>query len=279
MDQQQKTKIERISNWLKDIYGDDKAPEIAEGTLDQLFALMEMSQKEEETLEIIGEFQQLQIAEFKQETSKLRQRMECLGFDKGDQPMLEEEIDSLSQNLAICADLLGLDDPTEFSLDLAITDLRKKAALVPIETYLKKSKSAQGKRAILRDITLLNKTHQSLTSAKTEKEMDEATIAKTKKSYQFMQEKEKQYTRDAEKYVTIIKKTGYNKATTHDGILQQQKKLNTVLEKIEPVSAKLDAYKGLPASLELATAELSQKEQHLEQLKGKLQNEVEKIQL
>ena len=58
-----------------------------------------------------------------------------------------------------------------------------------------------------------------------------------------------------------------------------KKKLDKVEDQMKPIQTKLEAYKGLPASLELATAELSEKQQALDKLKGRLQNELQKIEL
>ena len=67
--------------------------------------------------------------------------------------------------------------------------------------------------------------------------------------------------------------------TSHDAILGMKKKLDSIEEVMKPVQNKLEAYKGLPPSLELATAELSEKEQVLDKLKSRLQNELQKIEL
>ena len=58
-----------------------------------------------------------------------------------------------------------------------------------------------------------------------------------------------------------------------------KKNLDDIENQMKPVQAKLEAYKGLPPSLELATAELSAKQQCLDKLKTKLQNELQKIEL
>jgi len=115
--------------------------------------------------------------------------------------------------------------------------------------------------------------------AKTEAKIDEDTIAQIRKKHHFMQEKEKEYMKLQEKYIATIRKSGYNKATSHDAILAMKKKLDKVEDQMKPIQNKLEAYKGLPASLELATAELSEKQQALDKLKGRLQNELQKIEL
>ena len=135
--------------------------------------------------------------------------MEMLGLENKSRKT--EDLDSLATDLAQSAELLGLDDPSVFSLDLAIADLRKKSAHVPLDTFLKKVKSSQDKRALLDDHSLLNKTDQALNMAKTEAKLDEENIAQIRKKHHFMQEKEKEYMKLQEKYIATIRKSGYNK--------------------------------------------------------------------
>ena len=138
-----------------------------------------------------------------------RQRMEMLGITS--KSRRDEDLDNVAIDLAQSAELLGLDDPSNFSLDLAIADLRKKSAHIPLDTYLKKVKSVQDKRALLEDHSLLNKTDQALNMTKTEAKIDEDTIAQIRKKHHFMQEKEKEYMKLQEKYIATIRKSGYNK--------------------------------------------------------------------
>jgi len=267
----------QVSKWLQEVYGNEKAPKIPEESLEQLYNVMQLSMKEEKSLQTIADFQKCQIAEYKDEINKMRQRMEMLGLENKSRKT--EDLDSLATDLAQSAELLGLDDPSVFSLDLAIADLRKKSAHVPLDTFLKKVKSSQDKRALLDDHSLLNKTDQALNMAKTEAKLDEENIAQIRKKHHFMQEKEKEYMKLQEKYIATIRKSGYNKVTSHDAILGMKKKLDSIEEVMKPVQNKLEAYKGLPPSLELATAELSEKQQVLDKLKSRLQNELQKIEL
>jgi len=146
----------QVSKWLLDVYGNEKAPNIPEESLDQLYNVMQLSLKEEKSLQVISDFQKCQIAEYKDEINKMRQRMEMLGITS--KSRRGEDLDNVAIDLAQSAELLGLDDPSNFSLDLAIADLRKKSAHIPLDTYLKKVKSVQDKRALLEDHSLLNKT-------------------------------------------------------------------------------------------------------------------------
>ena len=204
----------QVSKWLQEVYGNEKAPKVPEESFEQLYNVMQLSLKEEKSLQTIAEFQKCQIAEYKDEINKMRQRMEMLGLEN--KTRKTEDLDNLATDLAQSAELLGLDDPSFFSLDLAIADLRKKSAHVPLDTFLKKVKSGQDKRALLDDHSLLNKTDQALNMAKTEAKLDEENIAQTRKKHHFMQEKGKEYMKLQEKYVATIRKSGYHKARSSE---------------------------------------------------------------
>ena len=77
--------------------------------------------------------------------------------------------------------------------------------------------------------------------------------------------------------MTTIRKNGFDKSQSHEAIVNQKKKLDDVVEKTKPIQAKIDGYKGLPASMELAQAALAEKEQLLHNMKQRLEKEVEKI--
>lgn len=275
-------KKSKVLKWLKSLYGNEPLPKVTEESMEQLYDLMEFTQKEEQGMETIAEFQKYQMAEYSLEVGQMRERMENVGFKSAEglkRSIKDVDLESLNTDLAQSAELLGLDDPSEFSMDMALADLKKKTAFVPLEMHLKKVKSEKDKRALLNDLSLLNKTDQALNMAKTEAKIDQGNISQIFKKHQFMQEKEKEYLKLQEKYVATIRKSGYNKATSHEAILNLKKKLDDVENDTKPVLEKLEAFKGLPPSLELANAELAGKEQFLQTLKSRLQNEVQKIQL
>ena len=62
----------QVSKWLQEIYGNEKAPKIPEESLEQLYNVMQLSMKEEKSLQTIADFQKCQIAEYKDEINKMR---------------------------------------------------------------------------------------------------------------------------------------------------------------------------------------------------------------
>ena len=65
-------KRNQASKWLQEVYGNEKAPKIPDESLDQLYNVMQLSLKEEKSLQVIADFQKCQIAEYKDEINKMR---------------------------------------------------------------------------------------------------------------------------------------------------------------------------------------------------------------
>ena len=66
----------QVTKWLLDVYGNEKAPNIPEESLDQLYNVMQLSLKEEKSLQAISDFQKCQIAEYKDEINKMRWKLQ-----------------------------------------------------------------------------------------------------------------------------------------------------------------------------------------------------------
>ena len=115
--------------------------------------------------------------------------------------------------------MLGLDDPSETNVNLAIAELRRKSAHAPLNRYLKKMQLKREKKEFLDDLNVLNKTEKTLSTSRTESKLNEESISQIGKKFVFMQEKQKEYQKLQEKYGVIHQKNGFNKAHSHDSIL------------------------------------------------------------
>lgn len=275
-----KTKIAKMSvekevfQWLtEDIFLGKDVPkfEQSKATMEELHKLMKMSQEEDLRANTISQIQEAQIEELKDDTAKMKQNLANLGIDIN--------LDHTVEVLAHTAELLNLDDPGEPALDLALGDLRFKASKVPLENHLSKMKHRQDTKRIIEDSSYRSKTEQALNAAQTETRMNEEDIAKVLKKSAFHQEKQREYLELREKCVTIIRKHGFQRHLSHDSIVEMQKSLQAINQELEPLVLKLEAFKGLPPSLELASAKVAEKEKVLLDLNGLLQRKIQNIHL
>ena len=223
----------------------------------------------------IHSVQEAQIEELKDETDKMKQRIASIGFET----LNFGGGGHLVQVLAQTTELLKVDDPGDTALNLAIGDLRFRASKLPIQNHLSRIKHRQDTKNIIEDSTFRSKTEQALNVAKTEAVINQEDMAKVLKKSAFHQEKQREYLELREKCVTIIRKHGFQRHLSHDSIEEMQKSLQAIDEESKPMTLKLEAFKGLPPSLELASAKLAEKEKVLQDLNNLLQKEIQNIHL
>ena len=266
----------KVNSWLEKVYGKVPPYQDTPECLDHLEKIMELSEQEEHGMELISQLQIHQMAEYKEETDRIKQRFDILGLNANPNSN-HSELDNIINFLSNISESLGLDDPNENEMNLAISDVRHYASKLPVDTYMTQTQYNNTKCELINDVKLLNKSERELVNSRTEAKMDEENISNYRKKYSFLQGKERQYLKDQDKYVTTIRKNGFEKAHSHESIVSQKKKLDDIEERIKPIKSKLDGYKGLPPSLDLAQAEMAEKENTLLKLKLELQKEVENI--
>ena len=94
---------------------------------------MELSEQEEHGMELISQLQIHQMAEYKEETDKIKQRFDILGFNV--KPNFNHrELDDIINILSNISESLGLDDPNE--MNQAISDVRHNASKLPMDAYI-----------------------------------------------------------------------------------------------------------------------------------------------
>ena len=266
----------KVNSWLEKVYGKVPPYQDTPECLDHLEKIMELSEQEEHGMELISQLQIHQMAEYKEETDRIKQRFDILGLNANPNSN-HSELDNIINFLSNISESLGLDDPNENEMNLAISDVRHNASKLPMDTYMTQTQYNNTKCELINDVKLLNKSERELVNSRTEAKMDEENISNYRKKYSFLQGKERQYLKDQDRYVTTIRKNGFEKAHSHESIVSQKKKLDDIEERIKPIKSKLDGYKGLPPSLDLAQAEMAEKENTLLKLKLELQKEVENI--
>ena len=136
-------KKKKIDSWLEKIYGKGKVPsyENTPECLSHLENLMQLSEQEEHGLEMVANLQTHQIAEFKEETEKMNKSFKALGFDQhGSRDASRNEFEEVLGIVSSLAESLDLDDPSEGNVNLAIIDVRHKAAKLPLTNFLNQRK-------------------------------------------------------------------------------------------------------------------------------------------
>ena len=266
-----------VMKWLSEIFnGEENIPAFERNQINfaSLKKMMECAKSNEIGKSCIASAQEAQISELKDETLQIKEVLNDLGLE-----VQCGAIASLVDVVAQTSEMLNLDDPGEVSINNALSDLRFKAAKLPLENHLKKTQQRKDTKGYIADSSLRNKTEQALNVATTEMALNREAIAKTRKKAAFMQEKQREYLDLQDKYVTVIRKNGFQKHISHDSAVEMQNNLKANKEEMDKVTVKLEAFKGLPPSLELASAKLAEKEKLLHDLTELLQKEIQKIHL
>ena len=268
-----------IMNWLSELFcGEENIPtfERNQANFLRLKKVMDRAITDDLGKSSIADTQEAQILDLKDETVKMAQKLNGLGIEVQGGP---EPLSSLVDVIAQTSEALMLDDPGEAAMNNAISDLRFKASKVPLETHMKKLQQRKDAKDYIEDSSICNKTEQALNVAHTEMVLNKEALVKTRKKAAFMQEKQREYLELQDKYVTIIRKNGFQKHINHDSALEMQNNLQGTQEESDRIGVKLEAFKGLPASLELASAKLAKKEKVLQDLNELLQKEIQQIHL
>ena len=270
-----------LENWLCELFGgEENIPTFERNPANflTLKKVMDRAKADDLGKTTISNTQEAQIEDLKNQTAKMTQQLNGLGLEVQLQGV-PGTISSLVDVIAQTSEMLKLDDPGEASMNNAISNLRFKASKVPLESHLKKLQHRKDTKDYIEDSSICNKTEQALNGAHTEMVLNKEALIKTRKKSAFMQEKQREYLELQDKYVTIIRKNGFQKQISHDFAEDMQKNIQGTQEELEKIDVKLEAFKGLPASLELASAKLAEKEKVLQDLNDLLQREIQQIHL
>lgn len=276
-----------VENWLEMIYGKGKVPSYdgSDECLSHLLTLSKLYSEEEKSLAERKYLQQHQIAEYRQEAKRMQNALGALGLgqvnvtNQSSLNLEDDVLDSVIDILATTAESLGVDDASEQSIDLALVDIRLKTSHLPVETFMQKCTSDQNKSAMLDELKSLNRSEKALANAKKEATIDDPTIIQLRKKFAFMQEKHREYVKTQEKYSIHLKKTGYKRNISHDAIVTMHKNMDKLEQELKPLKGRLEGYHGLPPSIELAQAKVSEMEQLLESLTEALTKEISMLQV
>ena len=186
-----KKEIEKeVDSWLENVYGKGQVPpyEKTDDVLNYLLRLSKLERQESSDLEIVKDLQKHQIEEYKAETKAINAKLKSLGLEKSASLNLEDDLlDNVVDILASAANSLNVDDPSEHNLNLAISDLRLRAAQLPVVAHLQKKQEDRDKAGLLDDIKRLSKSEKALAGAKNDAVVNEPNLGTLRKKIAFMQ--------------------------------------------------------------------------------------------
>ena len=270
---------QEVLKWLQMLYDGDAVPQIDtadEELIKNLYDLQQECNEKIKNANILTDFQKLQTQEYQKETERMGKILKNVGIFSDSKPSLEDEqLENLINILGDSADILGVDNPTEDDLDLAVANLRLKASETHVFELKKQQMAEKEKIDMLESNSKLSYSENALAyENKTAKQRLE-TMNNLRKKTGFMMEKLKEYSKSVESYKYNSKKNGLRKEILHETILNLKKELDDIEEQeLKPKQLKLTGYNGLPPSLELAKAKVAEAESQLEDLVRELTKEI-----
>ena len=261
--------------WLSDLFDGDTIPQINttdENLIKNLYDLKRECDENERDMNIVTNFQKVQIQEYQKETDRMNKTLNDTGiFSETKATLEDEQLEKLIGVIGDAADLLGVDNPSEDDLDIALANLRLRASETHVLQLKMQQKTEKEKADMLENNAKLSYSENALAHENNEAKHRVDTVNNLRKKTGFMMEKLKEYSKSIETYKYNARKNGFRKEILHENILSLKKELDEIEEKeLKPKQVKLMGYNGLPPSLELAKAKVAEAEFQLEELTREL---------
>ena len=273
---------QEVIKWLESLFDGGRIPQFDcnnELLISELYKLKQNLKESERDANVLADFQKLQIVEYQNEIERITTITQGISMHSDSKPSLEDEpLEKLISILAEVSGLLGIDNPSEDDLDLALADLRLKASDTHVFELLRQQKHEKEKEEMLESISSLSHTENALKHENDEAKTQADIMNSLRKKTAFMMEKLKEYSKSVETYKISLKKNGYKKDIILETLLNLKKELDDMeVKELNPKQIKLRGYNGLPPSLELAKAKVAEAESQLESLVQELTKEISAV--
>merc|ERR1712043_55756 len=140
----------------------------------------------ERDIKVKIDFQKLQIVEYQNETERMNKIMEDVGMSSVGRPSLEDEpLEELIRTMADVAQLLGVDNPSEDDLDLALANLRLRSSDTHVYELKRQQKIEKEKEERLESINRLSHSEYALDHENKEAKHQKETLNNSRKKTAF----------------------------------------------------------------------------------------------
>ena len=273
---------QEVVKWLESLFDGGRIPQFDcnnEILISELYKIKQNFKESERDANVLADFQKLQIIEYQNEIDRITTITLGIGMHSDSKPSLDDEpLEKLISILAEVSGLLGVDNPSEDDLDLALADLRLKASDTHVFELLRQQKHEKEKEEMLEGINSLSHTENALQHENDEAKTQVDVTNNLRKKTAFMMEKLKEYSKSVETYKVSLRKNGYRKDILLENLINMKKELDEMEEnELNPKQIKLRGYNGLPPSLELAKAKVAEAESQLESLVQELTKEISAV--
>jgi len=279
-------KLEKVVAWLKWVMastGDlgDEFDLEDEETVDDLHRLLQHSRDREQDLKLLMDFQRHQIAEYERESERMIKVLDSCGL-RAEPPIKQARQDLFNHAdiVSKVAHSLGIDNPSKGEMQTKLAEVRLEAVKVPLKKYLLAKQVDSDKAEALRSLKSLQRTELAQKFQAEMAAKDDAEVKHLKQRTAFFVSKQNEYSRNVERFASIVEKNGFRDEIAHEQLLAKKAELDRIKDQeLKPLKQKLAAFKSLPPDFELAQAKLAEAESKLEELNSQMMRKIAAMQL
>lgn len=272
-----------VMKWLEVLYEDSKVPVLDDNDSNlilELYKIQKRCKEAERDLNISNNFQKQQSVEYDIETKRMNDILQETGLSSASSTSLDESLEKLTTTIANVADLLGVDNPSENDIDIALANVRLRASNFQSCEVKKRQYLEQQKTEMLESIRRQSQSENALQIENKEAKYEQENLRNFREKTTFFNEKSKEYSRAAESNKITSMKNGLRKEILYDNIVDLKKKLENLEEnELKPKQLALAGYHGLPPSMELAKAKIAEAKNELELLNTELMKKMDQLEI
>ena len=184
---------QEVMKWLETLFVGGSIPQLNcsdERSISELYKLKQNLTESERDANVLADFQKIQIAEYQNEIDRITTITRGIGIDLDSNTSFEDEpLENLISILAEVSGLLGVDNPSEDDLDIALADLRLKASDTHVVELLRQQKLKKEKEEMLDSINSLSHTENALQLENDEAKIQVDVMNNLRKKTAFLTEK------------------------------------------------------------------------------------------
>ena len=272
-----------VMKWLEVLYENSKVPLLDDNDSNlilELYKIQQRCKEAERDLRISNNFQKQQSVEYDIETRRMNDILQETGLSSASSTSLDESLEKLTSAMANVADLLGVDNPSENDIDIALANVRLKASNFQSCEVKKRQYLEKQKTEMLESIRRQSQSENALQIENKEAKYEQENLRNFREKTTFFNEKSKEYSRAAESNKMTSMKNGLRKQILYENIVDLKKKLENLEEnELKPKQLALAGYHGLPPSMELAKAKIAEAKNELELLNTELMKKMDQLEI
>uniref|UniRef100_A0A8C8E9B2 HAUS augmin like complex subunit 1 n=1 Tax=Otus sunia TaxID=257818 RepID=A0A8C8E9B2_9STRI len=272
-------KLQRVTAWLKKIYGDEPIPqyEVNTRTVDMLYELAECNTARDRDVSLLIEDMKQKAKEYDAEAKYLQGVLvETLGISPS--TLFSEGTDHLSI-LVESAMILETKDTSLASFFSAINDMTAELYETELENREMERELIILRKKLTRALMLEKQLKEDLKKVKELLEVETAKADSQLKNLEFLERKSVDLKFDIKDAEEKLAAAGLDQTLTHESLVKLSKELAEAQDEIVPLKKELDAYLDLTPNSSLVDMKIEEVKRELEAVEAEFSRQVDMLTL